>query len=176
SALERNSSAARAMSAGYSSKNPGPPEGGVPARYTDGSESSDGVVIQAYQSEWRSSHSSADRVGQPISAWKPAMAVPEREPEGTSPRAHAASAAAMIIPLFMLPACREKLEPASAGFVEVLLPAFAARSERDDPAGGFIERADGRGSRVAVSWDIDARPGPVSEPAARAASGLASAE
>ena len=60
--------------------------------------------------------------------------------------------------------------------MEILLPAFAAKSEKDDAASGFIERADGSGSRVAISWDVDPRPGPVAEKVARAATGLASAE
>ena len=56
-----------------------------------------------------------------------------------------------------------------------MLPAFAARTQRDDAASGFIERAEGD-SRTAISWDVDPRPGPVTEAAARAATGLQSSE
>src|SRR3954467_11346157 len=92
SAFECSSSRARSRSCGYSSKNPGPPEGGVPARCGPESASSDGVVTHAYQSEARSSHCSAGSVGQPISTWNPAMAVPKRkleEKERSSPREQA---------------------------------------------------------------------------------------
>ena len=58
----------------------------------------------------------------------------------------------------------------------IALPEYAAKSEKDDAASGFIERADGSGSRVALAWDVDPRPGTVSERAARAATGLAGAE
>src|SRR5947209_18792712 len=89
-ALECSSFAARSRSCGYSSKNPGPTEGGVPARYVEGSASKPGEVIQAYQSEARSSQVAADTVGQPMSTWKPAMAAPKRKPFGkSSPRAQA---------------------------------------------------------------------------------------
>ena len=104
------------------------------------------------------------------------MAVPNRKPGGKPPRAQALRmTVAMIALALMSQACREKLEPASAGNVEVLLPAFAARTQRDDAASGFIERAEGE-SRAAISWDVDPRPGPVTEAAARAATGQQTTE
>src|SRR5438132_702315 len=191
SALERSSPAARSRSCAYSSKKPGPAEGGVPARCVFGSDKSAGWVTQAYQSEARSSHCSAGSEGQPISTWKPAMAVPKRNPRGNStPLAQAHINAAIArrfiawtLPAFalaaasgILPACREKLQPGSVAGVEVSLPAWKARSEKDDAASGYIERADGSGSRAGLAWDIDPRPGPVTESAARAAAGLRDAE
>jgi len=107
------------------------------------------------------------------------MAVPKRNQDGNaSPRAHAhASKSAMLLAaLFMAQGCREKLEPASAGGVQVLLPAFAGKSGKDDAASGYLERADGRGSRAVIAWDVDPRPGPVTESEARAAAGRPDAE
>jgi hypothetical protein len=99
---------------------------------------------------------------------------------GKSPRAQAVESTSRLVAILvaagMSQACREKLQPASAGGVEVALPAFAARSEKDDAASGYIERADGRGSRAAIYWDVDPRPGPVAESVARAASGRMQAE
>src|SRR4051812_30103595 len=126
SAFEPSSDFARAMSCGYSSKNPGPPEGGVPARWVPGSESRPGLVIQVYQSELRSSQTSGATVGHPMSTWKPAMAAPTRKPEGNpEPFAQAhRMLIAMIALAFMAQGCRENLEPASAGNVQVVFPAF----------------------------------------------------
>src|SRR5207248_3259139 len=86
SALECSSPAARSRSCAYSSKKPGPPEGGVPARYVEGSESKGGRVIPAYPSEARSPHFSGAIVGQPMSTWKPAISLPKRKAFG-GPRA-----------------------------------------------------------------------------------------
>ena len=69
----------------------------------------------------------------------------------------------------ILPACRPKLQRESVGGVEVSLPAFPARGEKDDAASGYVERADGQGSRAGLAWDVDPRPGAVSESEARAA-------
>src|SRR4051812_20040760 len=44
-----------------------------------------GVVIHWYQSEARSSHCAAGVVGQPMSTWKPAMAVPKTKSLGNVP-------------------------------------------------------------------------------------------
>jgi hypothetical protein len=82
----------------------------------------------------------------------------------------------LFLAALMAQGCREKVEPASAGSVQVVFPAFAARSERDDAASGFIERADGDRSRAAISWDVDPRSGPVTEAVARAVTGLQQAE
>jgi hypothetical protein len=44
-----------------------------------------GVVIHWYQSEARSSHCAAATVGQPMSTWKPAIALPKTKPFGKVP-------------------------------------------------------------------------------------------
>src|SRR5260370_14498324 len=76
----------------------------------------------------------------------------------------------------ILLACRPKLQSESVGGVEVSLPAFPARGEKDDAASGYVERADGRGSRAGLAWDIDPRPGAVTESEARAAASMPDAD
>src|SRR5438105_4277301 len=170
SALECSSPAARSRSCAYSSKNPGPAEGGVPARCVAGSDKSSGRVIQAYQSEPRSSHWPAGTVGQPMSAWKPAMAVPKRkveEKDRSSPRAQAAQRSRaekrfmrLCLPVIVVCAasvgCRERLKPESAGAVQFALPKWPERGRINDPAVGYVEKAE-KESRVLIAWDIDPR-------------------
>ena len=69
----------------------------------------------------------------------------------------------------LLPGCRERLKAVAAGGVEGALPDWNGASEKDDPAGGLVQRDDGRGSRAGIQWDIDPRPAAVSEEQARAA-------
>jgi hypothetical protein len=63
----------------------------------------------------------------------------------------------------ILPACEERLVPLTEGGVELALPAWPQKSESRDAANGYVERLDGRGSRVKLAWDIDPRPSAVSE-------------
>jgi hypothetical protein len=63
----------------------------------------------------------------------------------------------------ILPACGEKLAPETEGGVHLELPVWPEKAQFDDAANGFVERRDGRGSRVRLSWDVDPRPTPVTE-------------
>ena len=76
----------------------------------------------------------------------------------------------------LLPGCRERLKAVAAGGVEGALPDWNGASEKDDPAGGLVQRDDGRGSRAGIQWDIDPRPAAVSEEQARAAANLPGAD
>src|SRR5260221_5322591 len=192
SALECNSPDARSRSCGYSSKKPGPPDGGVPARCVEGSASNSGRVIQAYQSEARSSQAAAGTVGQPISTWKPAIAAPKRKSrEKSSPRAQAHRTAsrrtarficsflpaiAVLAASGILPACKEKLVLQTVGGVEMALPAWKEHGKSVETDDGYVDKQDARGNRAAVFWDMDPRPGPISADEARIALGAPDAE
>ena len=63
----------------------------------------------------------------------------------------------------ILPACRERLLPLSEAGVELELPAWPEKAHTPDPGNGFIERGDGCGSRIKLSWDVDPRPLAVGE-------------
>lgn len=75
-----------------------------------------------------------------------------------------------------LAACGPRLQPVVVAGVEAALPPWPGQSENDDPSSGSMERADGKGSRAGVRWDVDPRPGRVSEETARAAAGLPDGE
>jgi hypothetical protein len=76
----------------------------------------------------------------------------------------------------ILPGCVEKLRPESAGGVQFALPGWSQAGGSSDAANGRVERTDGMGSRAFIAWDVDARPGPVDEGAARDAARLEKAE
>ena len=49
------------------------------------------------------------------------------------------------------------------GGVQFALPAWPGRSHDANAGSGFVERRDGKGHRIRLSWDVDPRPVPVSE-------------
>ena len=63
----------------------------------------------------------------------------------------------------ILPGCGEKLIPETDSNVQFALPPWPEKAQAGDAANGFVERRDGRGSRIRLSWDVDARPTPVAE-------------
>ncbi|MCA1826501.1 MAG: hypothetical protein ABR567_22745 [Myxococcales bacterium] len=63
----------------------------------------------------------------------------------------------------ILPGCGEKLVAEDESNVQLALPAWPEKGQTGDAAHGSIERRDGRGSRVRLAWDVDARPSPVTE-------------
>ena len=71
--------------------------------------------------------------------------------------------------------CRERLKPETAGAVQFALPNWPDRGRLNDPAVGYVEKAD-KGSRALIAWDIDPRPGAPTAEEARLASGLERAD
>ena len=60
--------------------------------------------------------------------------------------------------------------------MQFALPKWPERGRLNDPAVGYVERADGKGNRAIVAWDIDPRPGPATAVDARLATGLEKAD
>lgn len=89
---------------------------------------------------------------------------------------HVRTVLASAILLACLPSCRERLVRESAGGVRFALPAWPHRNAQAAAAAGFVERADGKGDRVILSWDVDARIGKPGFALARDASGVARGE
>ncbi len=79
--------------------------------------------------------------------------------------------ATAILPV-SLSGCRERLVLESAGGVRFALPAWPHRSAQPSPSAGFVERADGKGDRVWLGWDVDARTGKPDFALAREARGV----
>ena len=86
------------------------------------------------------------------------------------------AALASAILLVCLPGCRERLVLESAGGVRFALPAWPHRGAQPAPSAGFVERADGKGDRVFLGWDVDARTGKPTFALAREASGVLKGE
>ncbi len=63
-----------------------------------------------------------------------------------------------------------------AGGIRFALPAWPHRSAQPQPSAGFVERSDGKGGRVSLGWDVDARTGKPAFALAREASGVATGE
>src|SRR4051812_22360674 len=74
-----------------------------------------------------------------------------------------------------LSACAQKPRAEKLAGIEIGLPDWPEQSRHDDAGNGDLAVADGRGSRVALAWDVDPRPR-LTPVAARAAAGLGPAE
>src|SRR3954464_4374719 len=74
-----------------------------------------------------------------------------------------------------LSACAQKPRAEKLAGIEIALPDWPEQSRHDDAGNGDLAVADGRGSRVALAWDVDPRPR-LTPVAARAAAGLGPAE
>ena len=83
-----------------------------------------GVVMYWYQSEPRSSQSAAGREGQPISTWKPAIAVPKAKPFGKVPTTPSSPPGAFVA---------GSSAPRSSGGTEATGGAPAVSSAADEP-------------------------------------------
>jgi hypothetical protein len=79
--------------------------------------------------------------------------------------------------LLLCAGCKsDRMVPELAGGVRFALPRWPEKGRQVTPGAAVIERADGRGNRAQLSWDVDARTGPPELEVARAAAGLEGAQ
>ncbi len=76
----------------------------------------------------------------------------------------------------ILPGCGEKLKQEIAGGVSFALPHWPEHGRAAEPDNGYVDRRSARGDRVALAWDMDPRPGPVTLDEARVAVAMPEAE
>jgi len=79
---------------------------------------------------------------------------------------------ALLAVAALLACSRDQLAPEKVYGIRSALPAWPERFLQGGPASGTLERRDGRGGSVALSWDADERGGAVTEAEALAAAGL----